>query len=100
MKQCSKCRKIKDFSKFRNDNSSKDGKKYYCRICDDEYNRRKYKINKEKKLQQVQIWQEQNPQKVKEYQKKYRFKKKSKNSVINKKRRKKQNEKMFKMQRN
>ena len=45
MKQCTKCKKRKDESKFYKKRRHKDGLSYWCKKCEDEYARKYYKRN-------------------------------------------------------
>ena len=46
MKQCSKCKKRKDESKFGKQYYRKDELRYWCRECESEYARERYKENR------------------------------------------------------
>lgn len=81
-KTCKKCGQIKKLEQFRNQSSSYDGKKLYCRKCDDEYNKMRYKLNKEYRILQIQKWQSKNQDKVKNYIRKHRQKIKQNYSEI------------------
>ena len=49
-KKCPACKDIKSFNKFYNEKIAKDGKHYYCKICDDIRNRKYYLKYPEKYL--------------------------------------------------
>ncbi len=46
MKRCPKCKKRKDESKFGKSPKSKDGLAYWCRDCEAEYARKRYRENR------------------------------------------------------
>ncbi len=46
MKRCSKCKKWKDEIQFGKDSKSKDGLRDWCRQCECEYSRKRYRKNK------------------------------------------------------
>ncbi len=68
-KICSKCKQEKNLEEFRNQKKGKFGKKNYCRICDDENARALYLKNQLFRTLQVEQWNRENPDKVKQYQK-------------------------------
>lgn len=72
-KVCSKCKKEKNLSEFRK-GRGKLNKKNYCIPCDDAYNKELYEKNKEFRKLQVQEWNDENPDKIKQYAKKWREK--------------------------
>jgi len=45
MKQCSKCKKLKDESEFNKQHTTKDGLRFWCRQCSRNYDRKYYKKN-------------------------------------------------------
>ena len=71
MKTCTKCKETFPFSEFRNQSSTKDGLKYYCKECDDKTAKRYYEKNKKKIIGKVTQWQKDNPDKVRDYKKSY-----------------------------
>jgi hypothetical protein len=75
-KKCSKCQETKDLSQFRNCKKSKDGKKYYCLVCDDKIASERYSSKKDLLNDQQKKWQKKNKEKYLEYQKQYRLRKK------------------------
>jgi len=46
MKRCSRCKKTKDESDFAKDRSRKDGLSHWCKNCDRDYGRKKYRKKK------------------------------------------------------
>jgi hypothetical protein len=75
-KMCRKCGVIKSFAQFGRQAKSKDGTKNYCKECISDINRERYASNREKHKTQVKDWQKENPDKVREYKRKYASKKK------------------------
>lgn len=65
-KKCSRCGKLKPISEFHKDNSSKDGLKCYCKECARNY----YLQNKQDRFKYSKRWKEENQDKVKQYDKK------------------------------
>ncbi len=57
MKQCTKCKKWKDESKFHKNSKNKDGLKYWCKDCGRAYKRECYK-KKGKGLKQYYRYEE------------------------------------------
>ncbi|MFC1739712.1 hypothetical protein ACFL1G_11810 [Planctomycetota bacterium] len=49
MKRCSKCKKLKDESKFSKNRSRKDGLRYWCKKCNREYGRNYYRYRRKRK---------------------------------------------------
>ena len=72
-KICSKCKLEKNLSEFRK-GRGKSNRKNYCKPCDDTYNKALYEKNKEFRKLQVTEWNEENPEKVKQYSKTWRDK--------------------------
>lgn len=53
MKKCAKCERILPKDQFSKRSNSKDGLKYWCKVCNKEYSKKHYKENLEKiKVQQ------------------------------------------------
>ena len=50
-KICKRCKKEKNINEFGKDNAQRDGKRYICKVCDRESSRKRYALNKEKKLE-------------------------------------------------
>lgn len=71
-KKCKKCGLDKNLTEFRNQSSTKDKKKSYCIECDDKYNKEHYEKNKEWRKLKAALWNENNPEKVKEYQERHK----------------------------
>ena len=69
--KCSICKEYKPLSEFRKQSRAKLGVKGFCRLCDDEYQRKRYGLNKTKIKGQVLDWQKNNQDKVKEYHKRH-----------------------------
>ena len=74
-KICSKCRSEKPIEEFRKCKSSKDNRINYCKICHSTNSKEKYFKNKEKRLAQIDMWQQENPHKTDKYSLKWRQKK-------------------------
>ena len=72
-KQCGKCKKIKPLPLFNKDSEKKDGYSYRCRDCNKARLKEWYKTHKEV----MSIWRKNNPERVKEINKKYAKKKRS-----------------------
>lgn len=70
-KICSKCKTEKSLDEFRNQAKGKYGKKNYCKICDDNNAKESYNKHKEYRKLQITIWNENNPDKTKEYKEKW-----------------------------
>lgn len=73
---CSKCRETKPASEFRKCKSNKNGLMKYCRKCHSIDSKEKYAKNKELRLAQIEMWNEQNPHKTTRYNDKWRKKQK------------------------
>ncbi len=71
MKRCTSCKIDKSFEDFRRQSKTKDGYKYRCKKCDNLAAREYYKRKKSKIIENAKEWQKNNPDKVKEYKKKY-----------------------------
>lgn len=74
-KICSKCNQEFSIINFRKGNG-KYRKKNYCIPCDDAYNKSHYNSNKDLRILQIEEWNEENPDKVKSYKKKWQDKNK------------------------
>ncbi len=70
-KKCKKCNKEKNIDLFRNQRNSKDSKFPWCTDCQDKESKNNYQKNKTRRLELVKNWQKQNPDKIKEYKKKW-----------------------------
>ncbi len=71
MKTCTSCRLEKPFKDFRRQSKTKDGYKYRCKECDNLAAREYYQRKKKKIIENALEWQKNNPDKVKEYKKRY-----------------------------
>ena len=71
MKACTQCKESKPLDDFRRQSKTKDGYKYRCKECDDLAARDYYKRRRGKIILNAKKWQADNPDKVKEYKKKY-----------------------------
>ena len=68
---CTSCHESKPYDLFRKQSKTKDGYKYRCKECDNLAAREYYKRKKSKIIKNAKEWQKNNPDKVKEYKKKY-----------------------------
>lgn len=92
MKECTRCKVLKELDEFGNDQSTKDKKKYYCKICVKELkldwqknnpdkhkegakrrNKRYYEKYPEQRKESNKKWGEKNPDKLREKTKRYRL---------------------------
>lgn len=64
MKECYKCKKIKDFSEYHKDNRSKDGYQAKCKACKKEWSAKRYKKDKDRITEVNKKWRENNKEKV------------------------------------
>lgn len=71
MKACIKCNENKPKTDFYKHSRSKDGLAGKCKVCEREYQREKYPQFKEKQRNYKKEWDNNNPDKVLEYQKTY-----------------------------
>ena len=71
MKICTTCGLEKSFEDFRKQSKTKDGYKYRCKECDNLAATEYYKRKKDKIIKNTLEWQKNNPDKVKEYKKRY-----------------------------
>lgn len=71
MKQCSKCKVVKDLEFFHRCSNIKDGYKSACKTCRAEERRHHYENNKERVLKQTAAWQKENRDRMAEYYKTY-----------------------------
>jgi len=81
MKRCSKCKIFKPLDEFYNRKASKDGKAYWCKKCEKQYNeenkeraKQYYIDNKEEVIKRNKKWKENNKEKVEIYMKEYYLK--------------------------
>jgi hypothetical protein len=72
VKTCTKCWLEKPIEQFRNSKTGKWGKHGFCIPCHDIDSKGKYEENKEIRLAQIGMWNEQNPDKTNKYGKKWR----------------------------
>jgi hypothetical protein len=84
MKECTKCKEIKDYSFYSLKKTCKDGYASICKNCVKEYSKNHYNNNKEKRSEQVKNYREKNKDFYKQYHKLWFQKNKEK---INEKRR-------------
>lgn len=70
MKECSKCKAIKNIERFSPSKTSKSGYKSWCKDCENADRRRHYYENKERLLVKAKIWRKDNPELVKEIKRK------------------------------
>ena len=80
IKRCSKCGIHKFTSLFTKELKSKDGHSSKCKECCHQYNQERYKLKKEKLIAQSSNWNKENPEKVKNY--KRRFEKRQSRSQV------------------
>ena len=71
MKTCTSCKLEKPVEDFRRQSKTKDGYKYRCKECDNSAAREYYQRKKKKIIENALEWQKNNPDKVKEYKKRY-----------------------------
>lgn len=74
LKECGTCRKIKNLEEFSKSSYSIDGHRYNCKICDCEKTKNHYKKNKIKIRASRKIIYNSNPDKVKDYQLRSKYK--------------------------
>lgn len=74
-KNCNKCGIKKDINEFSKSRNGIDGYKSYCKECDKECDKKRYKDNKEHIKENSKKWSEENPEKVLEKNRKYRARK-------------------------
>lgn len=72
MKTCTKCKIEKPFEQFNKASKEKDGLTSRCKACIKEYHQEHYKKNKEKIDARNKAWAENNRERRKEYEKRYR----------------------------
>ncbi len=70
-KECQKCKKEKDLDEFRRQKKGKWGRKGYCKVCDDAYEKERYLKNSYARISQVKRWVNKNKEKVKLYKRDY-----------------------------
>jgi hypothetical protein len=58
MKECTKCKKIKDLIEFHNQKLNKDGKQYQCKSCNYKAGKKSYELNKEDRLTKKKAYRE------------------------------------------
>lgn len=75
-KVCCKCRKEKPLNEFRKSKSGKFGVHGFCRACHSIDSKEKYEKNKDTRLAQIDMWQQENPHKTYKYSEKWRKKQK------------------------
>lgn len=73
-KVCSKCKQSKPLSAFNKSKRGKFGLNNYCRSCDAQNKREWYARNREHALQKTKDWQEENPDRFAENQRKHKEK--------------------------
>ncbi len=71
LKMCSKCGVNKFMSLFTKELKSKDGHSSKCKECCHKYNQERYKLKREKLISQSSNWNQKNPDKVKQYKKRF-----------------------------
>lgn len=82
MKECGKCKQEKPFSEFAKSSARKDGLQLQCKTCkvkqnrEKGYNKKHYSNpeNRKKQIQATTRWAKQNPDKIYEAVKRYKFK--------------------------
>ena len=72
MKACKRCLQSKEISLFNKDSSRSDGYHSYCRECAKTDKKKAYEAKKEHYIKKVNLWKQQNKDKVVEYAKKAR----------------------------
>jgi len=79
-KICSKCGVEKDVNEFYKNKNSKDGLRYACKMCCEEYKKKHEKTEEYKECQRIRgkKYRKENKEKIKEYQKIYRKENKEK----------------------
>lgn len=71
-KCCTRCLQNKPIESFRRQAKTRDGRKYICKICDNEINHARYLLKSSQIKSQVKTWQANNPEKTKQYKQKYK----------------------------
>ena len=74
IKTCSRCNKEKDIIEFAHDAGRKDGYKYWCKECMNEYGKIYYQNNKERKAQKCREYRNKNKDRINAYVREYRAK--------------------------
>ena len=67
MKICPNCRKELNESSFQKCSANKDGLQYYCRECNNAYNRERYYKNHDYEIERARKRREKNPNYGKDY---------------------------------
>lgn len=70
-KICTKCKQSKPLLEFGRQSASKDGYKYYCKICISQTMQQRYNDIRPKQIAQVREWQKNNIEKRKAYQRRF-----------------------------
>ena len=71
-KVCTKCRKKKPVEEFYRKKTAKDGRQSWCRVCAFKYGKQHCQENKQQYQDNQRKWRRENPEKFKEYIKRYR----------------------------
>jgi len=72
MKRCARCKIEQDISQFNKNGQQKDGRHVYCKSCVKKYSSRFYQDNRDTIIKREQSRRAQDPQKFKDYNKRYR----------------------------
>ena len=80
-KNCAKCNENKPLLDFHKNKRYEDGRNKICKCCKKEYDSFNYLEHKEKKMNQIEIWQMLNVDKVQATKAKWRAKRKAKNET-------------------
>lgn len=75
-KTCKDCGNIKDVSDYYLSNSTWDGYRDVCKVCDKDISARVYRSTKDERIMKILEWQIDNAEKVKAYKRKYKQKEK------------------------
>ena len=70
-KVCSKCKEEKPITEFGKDKGRKDGRKYNCKVCRRESQKKYYEDNQEKERARIKKYKEDNREKISAWRKKY-----------------------------
>ena len=63
-KTCTKCGEIKALNEFSKHKKSKDGFQYWCKPCQTGYDKQRYRKNREREIQRVKQWAQENKERV------------------------------------
>lgn len=72
MKHCKRCGRVKPLSDFYREKGCRDGHRPECKTCNLAARKAKYQENPTKEIERVKQWQRRNPERVADYQRRYR----------------------------